>query len=178
MIRVALTPYFVSTPRHHNPIMIVIHSTGGGTLNGAVTTLRKKHLGYHFIIDKDGTIYQGCQMDHNCGHAGNSYGPLEAERGISRKQNERAEFIARTSVNDYAIGVSFVQALNESLTAKQEQAVRELIADILRKKPFVTWITGHKNVSPRRKIDPYSEDLVPTLAKEFKLKFFKLVHPS
>lgn len=37
---------------------IIMHFTAGSTVEGAVDTLKKRRLSYHFIIDKDGTIYQ------------------------------------------------------------------------------------------------------------------------
>lgn len=172
---IQLSPQFNSQPRNQNPRMIVVHSTGGSSLSGAIDTLRAKGLGYHFLIDKDGRVYQGCRMDRKCGHAGNSYGPLEAERNISKKQDSHANFIKKTSVNDYSIGMSFVQDLDEELTIEQLHAAQELLNFILRAKPYIRWITGHKDVSPHRKIDPYSNSIVTMLGRQFHLDIYKAV---
>lgn len=168
-----LDPQFVSKPRTQPPIMIVVHSTGGSTDEGAIETLYAKKLGYHFLIDKDGTVYQGCAMDRNCGHAGNSYGPKERLRHVSTRQNKKREFIAGCSVNDYSIGISFVQTPAQPLTVEQKVSAREVVKMILKAKPFITHIAGHKDVSYKRKIDPYS-DFTEVLAQEFHLAHFKV----
>tara|TARA_R110000868_G_scaffold287378_2_gene547744 strand:- start:3188 stop:5557 length:2370 start_codon:yes stop_codon:yes gene_type:complete len=36
----------------------VIHHTGGGSMSGAIETLKQRGLSYHYIIDKDGTVKQ------------------------------------------------------------------------------------------------------------------------
>jgi hypothetical protein len=36
----------------------VIHHTGGGSMSGAIETLKQRGLSYHYIIDKDGNVKQ------------------------------------------------------------------------------------------------------------------------
>lgn len=54
---------------------IVLHASAGSSLSGAVSTLRAKGYGYHFILDKDGTIWKGAPILSSVGHAGESVGP-------------------------------------------------------------------------------------------------------
>lgn len=159
-----LSPPLRSTPRPSGVEVdtIVLHATAGSTLSGAVSTLRQKGLGYHYIIDKDGTVYKGCAASRSTGHAGNSYGPHEEAAGVSRKQNTKAEFTARCSVNPYTIGISFVDenVLPGDLKAVQVDAARELCIALKAQFPKLRYVTKHALVSPRRKTDPMRLGLI------------------
>ena len=48
--------YLGRSKRRKPPTMVVVHTTAGWTKKGAIRTLMKKHLGYHYIIDYDGTV--------------------------------------------------------------------------------------------------------------------------
>lgn len=53
------------------PSGLTIHYTASGTnLEGVLATLRKEHLGYHFIIERDGRIVQTCYLDSKVNHSG------------------------------------------------------------------------------------------------------------
>ena len=119
---------------------IVLHWTAGSSFKGAVETLYGKKLGYHFIIDTDGTIIQTDQLNRRVPHAGNSYGPEGKD------------------VNDYSIGISIVASGAGQIKSEQVASVKVLILDLLSDSEFknnIKWITGHHQISPGRKIDPY-----------------------
>ena len=141
--------------------LIVMHSTAGSSLAGAVSTLRARGYGYHYLIDKDGSVWKGCPIARSVGHAGNSYGPREEERDVGRRQNSRAEFIAGCSVNGYSIGISFVNENNgrTPLSPAQVDSAINLVRAIHAVMPSVTHITTHAIVSPHRKTDPKMFDL-------------------
>lgn len=141
--------------------MVVMHSTAGSTLGGAVSTLRARRLGYHYLIDVNGDIWKGAPVSTTVGHAGNSYGPREAARGVSREQNARKEFTAKCGVNSYSIGVSFVNPNDGKtpLTKEQMASAVWLLRELKLHNPRLVWITTHAIVSPGRKSDPRLFDL-------------------
>lgn len=50
---------------------IVVHQTGGATAESALNSYDAGVNGAHFLIDKDGTIYQTARIDQKCWHVGN-----------------------------------------------------------------------------------------------------------
>ncbi|MFN8220599.1 MAG: peptidoglycan recognition family protein [Fimbriimonadales bacterium] len=175
MIR-RIQPYLNHRPRPAGTeiTMVVLHATAGSTLAGAVETLRERGFGYHFLIDKDGLVRKACPFLAETSHAGNSYGPNEAERGLSRVQNAKHEFESGTSVNRYTIGISFVNENDgqHAYTAEQEASVRELIAILREAVPSLKWLTTHAIVSPGRKNDPLAYD-ADRLAQDVGLRLWR-----
>jgi N-acetyl-anhydromuramyl-L-alanine amidase AmpD len=150
---------------------IVIHYTAGNSLSGAINALYSRDLAYNFIIDLDGKIYKCVGYTRQCGHAGSSYGPHEQARGVSTAQypntkENRAKlrvgkFVAGCSVNSYTIGISMVN-LNDGrpMTEKQAISLYNLIWALKGDQSLpLKYITGHKDVSPGRKVDPRGLDL-------------------
>jgi N-acetyl-anhydromuramyl-L-alanine amidase AmpD len=50
---------------------IVVHQTGGSTAESALSSYGAGGNGAHFLIDKDGTIYQTARVTQKCWHVGN-----------------------------------------------------------------------------------------------------------
>jgi N-acetyl-anhydromuramyl-L-alanine amidase AmpD len=50
---------------------IVVHQTGSDTADSAFGSYKAGVNGAHFLIDKDGTIYQTARIDQKCWHVGN-----------------------------------------------------------------------------------------------------------
>jgi N-acetyl-anhydromuramyl-L-alanine amidase AmpD len=171
-----LKPFLVtkSRPTGKKVTTIVMHATAGASLDGAVSTLRERGLAYHYIIEKNGTIWKTAPYSAMASHAGNSYGPDEQKKGLSRKQNDVAKFTARCSVNAYTIGISFVNrdTGKDPFTAAQEAAARELITTLMAENPNLTWVTTHAIVSPKRKVDPNGFD-IDGLARDVGLKVWR-----
>lgn len=169
-----LRPALPSRRRTEPPTGIVMHATAGGTLNGAIETLRQRGLSYHYTIDKDGTVTKCCPIANIAFHSGNSYGPKEADANVNRTQDKAANFIAKCSVNPYTIGISFVNWDNgkDPFTPAQEQSARDLINELKGSIPTLTFITTHARVSPRRKVDPKGYD-IEKLAADTGLKSWK-----
>ena len=59
----------------------VIHHTGGGSMSGAIETLKQRGLSYHYMIDKNGTVKQLIPGKGIGYHAG--YGPNQSTFGIA-----------------------------------------------------------------------------------------------
>lgn len=90
---------------------IVLHASAGSNLSGAVSTLRAKGYGYHFLIEPSGQVWKGAPISSNVAHAGVSVGPQGP------------------SANAYSIGVCLIN-LNDGVhapTAKQLEALEELL---------------------------------------------------
>lgn len=133
---VAIKPGFhvsrvAGVPRRNKRRCIVLHATAGSSVGGAVTTLRTKKLGYHYLIAKDGTVYKGAATQHVVGHAGTSRGPLGE------------------GANGYSIGVSFVNLNNghDPYTFEQERSLQWLINELCRACPTIKWVTTHRAIS-------------------------------
>ena len=85
-----------ASARDFEPWRIVLHYTAGTTLSGAKNTLNKRGLGYHVLIDVDGTPYQSRPFTKTVAHAGRSN--WKAAGGIANG----------SSLNGDAIGICFV----------------------------------------------------------------------
>ncbi len=104
----------------HKPHTVTLHHTAGGRV-GSEDYLKLKGLGYHYMIDKDGTVY--------------SYNPITDVVGHSSKANRGY------------VGVSYVSGgtlgpVNEV----QLQASRELLKDICNSHPSVHYVSDHATI--------------------------------
>lgn len=50
---------------------LVVHQTGGANAESALASYRKGAAGAHFLIGKEGTIYQTARVNQKCWHVGN-----------------------------------------------------------------------------------------------------------
>lgn len=131
---------------------IVLHASAGGSLSGAVTTLRKRGYGYHYILDKDGTVWKGAPISSSVAHAGISTGPQGA------------------SCNRYSIGVCAIN-LNDGVhpwTKAQLDALVWLLPQLKPGMDEYKWLCTHYAITVRpggsaRKTDPRLVD-VPGIA--------------
>ena len=151
--------------------LIVLHATAGrenpdSSIGNAEATLRERGLSYHYLIAKDGTVYEAVAPEFQASHAGSSYGPQEAAAGLSRAQfgntreNRRLDrvykFRTGCSVNPTSIGISFVN-LNDGIDpypAVQIAAGIDLVRELRQRFTQLKWVTTHYAVSPKRKSDP------------------------
>lgn len=132
---------------------IVLHATAGSTLAGAISTLRKKGFGYHYILDQDGTVWKCAPIASSVAHAGESVGPQGS------------------SCNRYSIGVCFVN-LNDGvhpITSKQHAALMELLPLLKPGMDEFKWLTTHYAITVKpngtyRKSDPRMVN-VPDIAE-------------
>jgi N-acetylmuramoyl-L-alanine amidase len=56
-----------------SPKGVVVHYTAGPSVEGAVSELLAKDLGYHLIIDRDGRVYQMTSLTKSVWHAGRAF---------------------------------------------------------------------------------------------------------
>jgi N-acetyl-anhydromuramyl-L-alanine amidase AmpD len=50
---------------------LIIHQTGGSNAESSLSSYNSGANGAHFLIDKDGTIYQTARVNQKCWHVGN-----------------------------------------------------------------------------------------------------------
>ena len=102
---------------HQPKTTIVLHDTAGGTLDGAISTLRINKLAYQFLINTDGTVIRGTE-------------------------NPGVVAYHASNANIGTIGISFVGMKS---TLVQQQAALDLIAQLKGQYP-IKYVTGHKHV--------------------------------
>ncbi len=161
---------------------IVIHSSGGSSLSGAIETLRQRELSYHYVIDRTGRVWKCVAITRIAFHAGSSYGPREMALGVSLARDRRGRFVAKCSVNPYSIGICLINNdAKERPTPAQRAALVRLVKELKQKTfytgpggklvPSIVNLTSHHQVSYPRKVDPYQFD-GPGVASEVGLAWF------
>lgn len=137
--------WFANKPRATgtNVNTIVLHASAGTSLSGAVSTLRQKGYGYHYLIDKDGKVYKGAPALSVVAHAGESVGPQGS------------------SCNRYSIGVCLINANDgkDPITLAQQTALRDLLPDLKANMGEYKFLTTHYAITVKkdgsyRKSDP------------------------
>ena len=82
----------------NDPASIMIHTTLGSTVLGAVDTLLKRGLSYNYLID-DGNVYELVSYDRSAWHA-----------GVTDKVTLRASvFYKGENPNKHSVGIAYVQ---------------------------------------------------------------------
>lgn len=142
-----LTSFGFRTPPSERTIdTIVLHSSynaSGGdvyNLDKIIGQYEQYGVGAHYLIARDGKIYQLVRESNIAYHAGESKMPD-----------------GRKNVNDFSIGIEIVGTEDSGFTAKQYETVNDLITDI-KTRYKVKDIVGHGDVAPTRKTDPWKFD--------------------
>lgn len=134
------------SPRKEGSVVsaIILHADAGKTEQGTITHIQTKHadpkknVSYHYLIGRDGRVFQFVDEDRKAWHAGIS------------------ELDGVPDCNQFSIGVSFANdQLGEHFTPAQIDTGVDLVADICRRRGIkVSRIAEHSQVSPNRKVDP------------------------
>ena len=123
---------------------LVLHSTEGASAESSIAVLQERHLSYHYMIERDGTLYRLVEPIHKVAwHAGLSLGPGGA------------------SVNNYSVGVCFAcrDDGKDPFTDEAVETLNWLIERLRDIFPTLKYITTHYWISPGRKTDPAHLDL-------------------
>lgn len=124
--------------RVHPPTLVVLHHTGGPTLSSAVSTLRRRGLGYHYLIELDGSVFKYFEPLQPVNHA--------------------------AGANYNSIGISLVGGGSTLLTDAQIYATIKLVKVLVQDVPSLTHIAGHREVGKKQgKIDPDFKDYEKTM---------------
>ncbi len=135
--------------------LCVWHCTAGGSARGSMEWLARPNsgAGYHFLIDRDGTVTALVPLTRIAWHAGLSAWPVPV-----------AGVPARSSVNAKSVGVSFAnwnvgvdEKNHETITEAQIAAGVALAKALAVKYPALNNPNNHvrhRDVAPGRKSDP------------------------
>lgn len=126
----------------HRPTMIVIHGDAGRTDLGTISWIASpgSRVSYHYLIGRDGTVYQFVADTSKAWHAGES------------------EWRGESDLNRVSIGVCLANNGSgmEPYKPVQYGVAGRLVADLCRKHRIpCDMIRGHYEVSPGRKADPW-----------------------
>lgn len=94
----------------------------------------------HYLIARDGTIYNLVEEKNIAYHA-----------GVSKLPD------GNTNVNAVSVGIEMVNTLDGKYTNDQYQSLNDLISSI-KKKYSIKYILGHDDIAPGRKTDPWGID--------------------
>jgi len=127
---------FTARPNNESPSVIVIHDTEDISLKRVLRLFRSRAFGNnaHFVIAKDGKIYQTAPLNMNAGHAGKS------------------RFHGRNRVNDFSIGIELINRGNGS-DAYPESQYRSLAK-------LVSWLSYRYNI-PWESVTTHSQIAIP-----------------
>jgi N-acetylmuramoyl-L-alanine amidase len=125
---------------------IIVHSTfnnSGGEaydINLVIKQFEKYKVSAHYVIGRDGKVYQLVNEEDNSFHAGKGSLPD-----------------GRTNINSCSIGIEIMTSYTESPTEKQITSLLQLI-DKIKKKHSIKYILRHSDIAPVRKTDPWNMD--------------------
>lgn len=125
----------LATHGDQNPYMIVLHDTVSGNLQGTENYLKagepgRRGLGYHFMIDRSGNVFQYGRVNQVMWHA--------------------------LGFNKGTVGIAFIGGGGYGeVNDNQWESLIDLINNTIKyQAPGIVEITGHKHCSPGRKHDP------------------------
>jgi N-acetylmuramoyl-L-alanine amidase len=125
---------------------VIIHSTfnNSGGAKYDIDLIIKQFSFYgvssHYLIGRDGTIYQLVDEKNIAYHAGNSKLP----NGMS-------------GINNYSIGIEIVTSYVEAPVSIQMKSLLSLVKDI-QSRHKIDYILRHSDIAPGRKTDPWNFD--------------------
>jgi N-acetylmuramoyl-L-alanine amidase len=139
--RIGFPAHWVPSPNFNErrPSIVVLHHTTNETAAQALRTLtdRAREVSAHYLIDRDGSIYQLVDERYRAWHAGISqWGSIK-------------------DVNSASIGIELDNNGDEPFPAAQIDALLALLADLQSRYaiPRANFL-GHADVAPGRKTDP------------------------
>ncbi|MCX6763366.1 MAG: N-acetylmuramoyl-L-alanine amidase [Candidatus Moranbacteria bacterium] len=125
---------------------IIIHSSynalGGDKYDVAKLIVEYKEYGVapHYLIDRNGKIYQLVEEKNIAYHAGESRVPD-----------------GRTGVNNFSIGIELMNTQSDKYTSAQYNALKNLIQGI-KSRYQIKYVLGHNQIAEGRKDDPWNFD--------------------
>ncbi len=126
--------------RTQKPTIIVLHASAGKSDAGDLSWIvsPKSGVSYHYLVGRDGEVYELVSPDRIAYHAG-----VSEWKGVKH-------------CNAYSIGVAWANRHDrvEPLTAAQLTAMRDLLNHLCERYPSIGEIVTHAQVAPGRKRDP------------------------
>ncbi len=125
---------------------IIVHSVynaSGGDIYDIDLVIKQfshYHVSSHYVIGREGTIYQLVKEMNVSFHAGKSSLPD-----------------GRTGLNSCSIGIELLDSVGDSPTEKQIASLTALVKDIKSRLP-IKYVLRHSDIAPGRKTDPWNMD--------------------
>ncbi len=134
------------SPRTIDTIVIhTVYNTLGDdvhSLKGVLDEYEMYGVAAHYLIDRDGTVYQTAPEEAIAYHAGVSQMPD-----------------GRTNVNNFSIGIEAISHKDNTLTEEQYISLAGLVKHLKEKYRVPDEnIVGHSDIAPDRKTDPWNFD--------------------
>lgn len=144
---------FVPSPNHdaRRPNFVILHDTTSDNVEHSLKTLTDpaREVSVHYLIGRDGAIYQLVDERRRAWHAGVSY------------------WGGNTDLNSASIGIELDNTGAEPYTDPQVTRLLVLLKDLKdRYRIPANNFLGHGDVAPRRKVDPSHHFPWERLAKE------------
>lgn len=123
---------------------IIVHSSYDAigkdpySVSGIIEEYRQAQVSAHYLIARDGAVYQLVADQNIAWHA-----------GVAKMPD------GRTDVNSFSIGIEIINTKDEKFTSAQYDVLNRLIGDLKKKYPIKN-ILGHSDVAPQRKTDPWN----------------------
>jgi len=140
--------HFPETPRVIDTI--IIHSVYNilwedpYDVEGVIQEYKMHKVAAHYLIDRQGMVYQTVPDLAIAYHAGLSQMPAPDKR---------------TNINDFSIGIEVINTKTESPTEAQYQSLAQLVKYLQKEYNIPAKnILGHKDIAPGRKTDPWNFD--------------------
>jgi hypothetical protein len=125
---------------------IIVHSSYDAAgkdpydIEGIIAEYKQYGVSAHYLIGRDGTIYQ-----------------LVAEKNIAYHAGVSKTPDGRSNVNSFSIGIEMVNTKDGKFTDAQYGALNKLIAKE-KQKYKIKYVLGHDDIAPGRKTDPWNID--------------------
>jgi len=127
-------PYGLTTLGSMTPYGIAVHHTAGNSFNGAIQELKSREFGYHYIIDKDGSVKPIVRDNLKLQHLSE----VDLKPGVGLN-------------NSNTIGVSLVAEDDRYVTSAQRDAALGLIKTLQAKhKIRDSNVKGHTEIDYRK----------------------------
>jgi len=123
---------------------IVLHSSYDALgskpydLDGLIKEYQQYGVAPHFLIDREGSVYQLVDEKNIAYHA-----------GVSKTPD------GRTGVNNFSIGIELMNTKEDNYTENQYSSLNTLI-DYLENQYPIKYVIGHDTIAPDRKTDPWN----------------------
>ena len=154
MKTIVLDKWLKHSERNAVVTTVVLHATAGATAQSSIDWLRKPLVlaSYHYIIERDGTVFKCVPLSKKAWHCGISNGP------------------DGRNVNAYSVGIAFANKNDgEPVTFEQTLSAQALIGQLRGQFLQLEHITTHRLITSR-KSDPKGFGFYNFAKKQTRLK--------
>jgi hypothetical protein len=132
---------------------IIVHHTGGRGVQGAISTLKARGLGYHYMVDQDGSVTSFVPDDQTAWHAGKT----DKQPGLSNSNSVSISLVSKDDSDvspaqlksGFELGKSLMSKYGASMvyghgeTSSHKQATEgKTLADALRSGKLPTKVSA------------------------------------